>query len=114
MAVEEQRLALIKGRRGAAGAPERYVTPLQREINAVQNGTSKYAIALSPTSKAAPTEDLTTGTGLSEDSTISYDHFAFLQREKKRVNHYMSPDCAGYFAERSEGLGDVLKTNEFG
>ena len=45
-------------------------------------------------------------------AVISFDHLAFIHRENNRVNHYMSPECAGYYPERSEVLGQVMKTEK--
>jgi hypothetical protein len=37
----------------------------------------------------------------------------FLHREKRRVDHYRSPDCAGFYPERSEYLGEVMASSVF-
>ena len=71
------------------------MTPLQREINANTATPSKY---VSQTPKADS----------EETTTSSIDHIAFLHREKKRVDHYLSPECAGFYPRRSEYLGNVM------
>jgi hypothetical protein len=99
LAVEDQRLALLEKNKHLSGGG-RYLTPLQRELNNPQN--------MVPQKFLSPVR-----TEIEPDSkVISFDHMAFIHRENNRVNHYMSPECAGYYPERSEVLGAVIKTEK--